>query len=202
MADRVTIAALPRTVLGKQVKRLRRDGRLPANVYGKGIPSVAIDIEAREFLRNIKAAGVRGMFELSIDGEGEQRYVIIRGLTRQGGMGDPIHVDFYQVDPNQPTQANVALRMVGESPAVKDLAGTLLQSLDLVSIRCRPLQIPEAIELDVSPIVNFDVTLTVGDIVPPEGVEILTDPSVNVATVNPPRLRIEGAPESEDEGEE
>ena len=55
MADRAVIMAAPRTVLGKQVKQLRREGRLPANVYGKGIASTAIDLEAREFTRNIKA---------------------------------------------------------------------------------------------------------------------------------------------------
>jgi len=191
MAERVTIQAVSRAILGKQVKQLRRQGRLPANVYGKGLQSVAIDIDAREFSRSIKANGVRGMFELAIAGEPAPRHVIMRGLDRIGGSGEPLHVDFFQVDPNRPILAHVPLHLVGESPAVKDLAGTLLQSLEIVSVRCLPLAIPDAIEVDVSPLKSFDVSLTVADIPHTAGVEIITDPTIVVATVNPPRLRLE-----------
>jgi large subunit ribosomal protein L25 len=197
MPDRAVIVAAPRTVLGKKVKQLRRQGRLPANVFGRGLESTAIDIEAREFNRNIKASGLRSMFELNVDGEKAPRYVIIRGMTRAGGMGDPIHVDFFQVDPNKPITANVPLRLVGESPAVRDLAGTLIQGVDLLHVKCLPLAIPDAIEADVSPINGFDVTLSVADLVAPEGVEILTDPSVPVASVVPPRIRVDQPTEEE-----
>jgi len=189
MAERVVIQAAPRTVLGKKVARLRRDGRLPANVYGRGIASQAVDIDAREFARTIKGAGLRAMIQLSVDGETSPRYVILRGIERKGGTGDPIHVDFFQVDPEQPIQANVPLRFSGEAPAVRDLAGTLLTSIDVVSIRSKPLDIPDAITVDLSSLASFDVSLKVGDIVPQDGVEILTDPNIVVATVNAPRIR-------------
>jgi large subunit ribosomal protein L25 len=202
MADRAVIQAVPRTVLGKQVKQLRRQGRLPGNVYGKGLESRAIDIDSREFSRNIKATGVRSMFELKIEGESKARYVILRGLSRVGGTGEPQHVDFFQVDPNRPIHANVPVRLVGDAPAVRDLAGTLLASLELIAVRCLPLAIPDTIELDVTPLKSFDVSLTVGDITAPEGVEILTDPHIVVATVTPPRLRVEeGEEEAEAEAE-
>ena len=202
MADRAVIQAAPRTVLGKQVKQLRRQGRLPANVYGKGLESKAIEIDGREFSRNIKASGVRSMFELKIDGEAQPRYVIMRGLSRVGGTGEPQHVDFFQVDPNRPIHANVPLRLVGEAPAVRDLAGTLLASLELVSVRCLPLAIPDTIEVDVTPLKSFDITLTVGDIAAPAGVQILTDPQVVVATVNPPRIRVDVEAEAEAESDQ
>jgi large subunit ribosomal protein L25 len=189
MAERVTIQAAPRAVLGKKVRQLRRQGRLPANVYGRGIESRAIDIDAREFSRTIKSAGLRAMIELKVEGEAAPRYVILRGMDRAGGTGDLIHVDFLQVDPNVPIQANVPLRLVGEAPAVRDLAGTLLPGLDVVSVRCLPLAIPDSIPVDLSGLKSFDVSLTVGDIAPVDGVEILTDPTIVVATVNPPRIR-------------
>lgn len=190
MAERAVIQAAPRTVLGKKVKQLRRKGILPANVYGRSLPSQALELEAREFARNVKATGLRSMFELNIAGEAAPRYVIIRGLTRQGGTGDFSHVDFFQVDPNRPITANVPIHLVGESPAVRDLAGTLLPSLDLVSVRCLPLDIPDAIEVDIAALKSFEVSLTVGDVKAPSGVEILTDPAVIVATVNAPRIRL------------
>lgn len=190
MAERAVIQAAPRTILGKKVKQLRRNGVLPGNVYGPAVPSQALELDAREFARNVKATGLRSMFELAVAGEAAPRYVIIRGLTRKGGTGDFSHVDFFQVDPSRPITANVPLRLIGESPAVRDLAGTLLPSLDLVSVRCLPLAIPDAIEVDIAPLKSFEVSLTVGDIQTPEGVEILTDPAVIVATVNPPRIRL------------
>ena len=197
MAERAVIQASPRTVLGKKVKQLRRTGVLPANVYGRAIPSQALEIDAREFSRNIKATGLRSMFELNIAGEASPRYVIIRGMTRKGGTGEPIHLDFFQVDPSRPIVANVPIHLVGESPAVRDLAGILLHSLDIVSVRCLPLAIPTNLEVDVTSLKSFDMTLSVADIVPPEGVEILTDPGVVIATVNPPRIRLEPGEESE-----
>jgi large subunit ribosomal protein L25 len=189
MAERVVIKAAARTVVGKKVATLRRNGRLPGNVYGSGIESRAVDIDAREFGRTIKAAGLRAMIQLDVEGESRPRYVILRGISRKGGTGDPIHIDFFQVDPEKPIQANVPLRLVGEAPAVRDLAGTLLPGLDVVSVRCKPLDIPDSFELDVSPLVGFDVSLTVADLTPIEGVEIVTDPSVVVVTVLAPRLK-------------
>ena len=190
MAERVVIQAAPRTVLGKKVAQLRRDGRLPANVYGRGINSQAVDIDAREFARTIKSAGLRAMIQLSVEGESSPRYVILRGLARKGGTGDPIHVDFFQVDPNIPIQANVPLRLTGEAPAVRDLAGTLLPGLDVIAVRCKPLDIPDAITVDLGVLNSFDVSLTVGDIAVPGDVEVLTDPAVVIATVNAPRIRV------------
>ncbi len=112
-------------------------------------------------------------------------------------MGEPIHADFFQVDLRRKIHANVPLRLVGESPAVRDLAGVLLQSLDNVAVNCLPLVIPDAIEVDVAALKNFDVSISVGDVVAPEGVEILTDAAIVVATVNPPRLRSEDEEEAE-----
>lgn len=189
MAQRPVIAASPRTVLGKHVEKLRREGRLPANVYGRNVESVALEVDARDFGRTIKGHGARGMFELSISGEPAVRYVVIRGISRRGGTGDPIHVDFYQVDLNRPVQANVTLRLVGEAPAVRDLAGTLVQSLDAVSVRCLPLAIPEVIDVDAGLLKSFESSITVGDLKAPQGTEIVTDASVNVAVVTPPRIR-------------
>lgn len=199
VAERRTLSATPRTVLGKKVRRLRREGLLPANVYGRGVESTAIQLESRAFRRVIRQAGVRSMFELAIEGEGAPRHVLVRGLDREGGTGDPIHVDFYQVDLERPIQTTVAIRLTGVAPAVADLGGTLLQNLETIAIRCLPLDIPDAVELDVSALADFETSLTVSDLRVPERVEVLSAPDIGIATVDAPRLQIEGAPE---EGEE
>ena len=199
MPDRVTLSATNRTVLGKKVRRLRREGVLPANVYGRGVDSTAIQLDGRDFRRAIRQAGIRSMFELAIEGEPQARHVLVRGLDREGGTGDPIHVDFYQVDLNNPIQTTIAIRLTGVAPAVTDLGGTLLQNLETVAIRCLPLDIPEAIELDVSSLESFELSLNVGDLNVPAGVEVLAASDIGVATVDAPRLLIEG---EEEEGEE
>ncbi len=199
MPDRVTLSATNRTVLGKKVRRLRREGVLPANVYGRGVDSTAIQLDGRDFRRAIRQAGIRSMFELAIEGEPQARHVLVRGLDREGGTGDPIHVDFYQVDLNNPIQTTIAIRLIGVAPAVTDLGGTLLQNLETVAIRCLPLDIPEAIELDVSSLESFELSLNVGDLNVPAGVEVLVASDIGVATVDAPRLLIEG---EEEEGEE
>ena len=199
MPDRVTLSATNRTVLGKKVRRLRREGVLPANVYGRGVDSTAIQLDGRDFRRAIRQAGIRSMFELAIEGEPQSRHVLVRGLDREGGTGDPIHVDFYQVDLNNPIQTTIAIRLIGVAPAVTDLGGTLLQNLETVAIRCLPLDIPEAIELDVSSLESFELSLNVGDLNVPAAVEVLVASDIGVATVDAPRLLIEG---EEEEGEE
>ncbi len=203
MPDRLTLSATARTVLGKKVKRLRREGLLPANVYGRGVESTAIQLNGRDFRRAIRQAGIRSMFELAIEGEAESRHVLVRALDREGGAGDPIHVDFYQVDLNRPIQTTASIHLVGVAPAVSDLGGTLLQNLETIAIRCLPLDIPDAIELDVSSLETFDMSLAVGDLDVPAGVEVLAAPDIGVATVDAPRLTIEGEVEEEElEGEE
>lgn len=200
MAQRATLQAERRTVLGKKVKQLRHQGLLPGNIYGRALESVAIQLDAREFVHTVREAGVRSMFELSLPGESQPRFVIIRGLDRAGGTGSPLHVDLYQVDLRRPVQTNVPLVIEGESSAVRDLGGTFLQSIDIVAVECLPMDIPANLTVDISVIDSFDRTITVGDLVAPEGVTIITDPSVGIATVAAPRIRLEG--EEEEDGEE
>ncbi|MGD9932766.1 MAG: 50S ribosomal protein L25 [Dehalococcoidia bacterium] len=202
MADRVSIPARRREVLGKKVRHIRREGRLPANIFGKGLESVAVELDAHGFAEILKRSGARPLFDIALEGEAAARPVVIRSISRRGGTGPVHHVDFYQVDTRRPIVTSVPLQIVGESPAVRDLAGTLVTQIDTVSVRCLPLDIPDVILADVSRVVSFDVTLTVGDLVVPEGVEIVTDASVPVATALAPRLRLVGEEGGAEEAEQ
>lgn len=187
----LTLSASPRSVLGKKVKQLRREGVLPANVFGKGLESKAIQLDNREFVRIVRSSGIRSLFKLAIAGEPEARYVFVKALQRQGGMGQPIHVDFYQLDLTKPIDTNVTLHLTGSAPAVTDLAGTLMSSSNSLLVRAMPLEIPDALEADLRALVSFDSRLTVADVKPVPGVQILTDPDVVIASVQPPRLRLD-----------
>lgn len=186
MAD--TIQAVHRNILGKKVKRLREKGVLPANIYGRGLPSFAIQIDSRDFRKVVLSAGIRSMFQLLVEGESDPRYVLVRQLARSGGTGDPIHVDFYQVDLDRPIQTTIAINLVGIAPAVSDLAGTLLQHLDTVQVRCLPLDIPSSFEVDVSRLNTFEDSIKIMDVDFPKGVEILIAEDMSIAGVQSPRV--------------
>lgn len=186
-----TIVAEPRSVLGKKVKRLRREGVLPGNVFGKGLESKALQMDAREFLRTVRAAGVRTMFKLTLNDESSPRYVFIRGLMREGGMGAPRHVDFYQVDLDQPIETTVPLKLTGVAPAVRDLAGVLVANVERLKVRTLPLNIPDHVEADLDSLRAFDAVVTAESVKMPDGVELVDSPDLVLATVSPPRLRLE-----------
>ena len=197
MADPIQVAH--RDVFGKKVKRLRNQGVLPGNIYGRGLPSTPIQVDSREFRKVVLDSGIRSMFQVLVEGESEPRHVLIRQLARSGGTGDPIHVDFYQVDLDRPIQTTVAINLVGTAPAVTDLSGTLLQHLETVQVRCLPLDIPNSFEVDVSGLETFEDTIKILDVVFPDGVEVLTSKDMSIAGVQPPRVLEEVVSETDEE---
>jgi len=139
------------------------------------------------------------MFQLLLEGESDPRHVLVRQLARSGGTGDPIHVDFYQVDLDRPIQTTVSINLVGIAPAVSDLAGTLLQHLETVQVRCLPLNIPSSFEVDVSSLKTFEDSIKITDVDFPEGVEILISEDMSIAGVQQPRVLEEAVSETDAE---
>ena len=188
-----------RDTFGKKVKRLRNQGVLPGNIYGRGLSSTPIQVDSREFRKVVVESGIRSMFQVLVEGESEPRHVLIRQLARSGGTGDPIHVDFYQVDLERPIQTTVAINLIGIAPAVTDLSGTLLQHLETVQVRCLPLDIPDSFEVDVSGLETFEDTIKIADVTFAEGVEVLTSEDMSIAGVQPPRVLEEVVSETDEE---
>ena len=121
MPDRYSVAT--RSVLGKRSKRLRWDGVLPANVYGRGLDSVAVQLPRRDAEALLDEHGLNALIELAVEGEGEQRPVVVRAVQRHPLTRELQHLDFYQVDLTRPIQAMVQVTLVGESPAVHTYQG-------------------------------------------------------------------------------
>src|SRR4051812_21515684 len=102
-----TYAAEPRTTLGKSVARLRREGVLPANIYGRGVDSTAVQIATRDAAALLRVHGVNTLVNLQVAGESMPRSVVVRGTQRHPVNQALQHVDFYQVDVNRNMQAHV-----------------------------------------------------------------------------------------------
>ncbi len=193
MATR-TLQATTRTVLGKQVKRLRQEGLVPANIYGHNRQSEAVQIPQRELELVAREAGSSGMVELHVDGEKGVRNVLIRRLTYNAITRRPIHADLYHVRMDEPIVAEVPIHLIGEAPAVRDENGNILPLLSHVRVRALPGDMPSMIIVDISGLLHVDDAIAVRDLKLPAGVEAILDPDELVTKVNAPRVVVEEAP--------
>jgi large subunit ribosomal protein L25 len=200
---RPTLAAAHREVTGKKVAYLRRDGRLPAVVYGRGLESASVSVDAHEFETLRRHAGPNTLVDLSVDGE-KPAPVLVHGVQLHRVTRKPLHVDLYVVRMTEELTVDVPLVAEGASEAVETLGGTLLHVSEHVRVRALPDHLPQSIHYSVASLLTFDDLIHVSDLVIPEDATLLTDPSEIVAKVLPPRVEEveEVAPAVEGEGAE
>jgi large subunit ribosomal protein L25 len=188
------LTVTPREGVGKSVaRRLRRSGKTPGILYG-GTSPVNIAVDPREVFRIIHGhEGSTQLLRVTFAGSKDSRMVILRDLQLDPVSEDLVHVDLQEVNMDKPIQVTVALHHVGEAIGVRDTQGILEMVLREIQVSCLPGNIPEDIKADVSNLAIGDV-LTVGDLVVPEGVRVLTDKAQAVATVAPPAAEEVAAP--------
>ncbi len=174
-----------RTILGKKVKKIRRDGLLPANVYGKGLNSIPLQVKLPDFQSVYKQVGETGLVELVADGQTHP--VLIKNLQMDYLNNIPLHADFYQVNLKEKVKAMVPIELIGEAKAVAEKIGVILQTLSEVEIEALPDRIPEHIEANVEKLSEIGAGITVGDLKAPEGVAILTEHGITVVNITEPQ---------------
>jgi large subunit ribosomal protein L25 len=183
MAEKVELIVTPREASGKAAKRLRKDGILPANIYGHHEDSQSIQIEVRDFERVLRLHAATGLINLRQSGDGAIQTALIRHVQHDPRSGKPIHVDFFRVSMSERLNVKVALRFVGEALGVKNEGGVLLHLLDTIEIEGMASDLPEFIEVDISPLTDIDSILHAGDVKLPDGFTLLTDANEGVAKV-------------------
>ncbi len=153
-----------REVLGKKVEQLRRVGHLPAHVFGKKVKGENVAVELREFLKISKQAGETGVIDLKI-GHEKVRPVMIRAVQKDHLTGQPIHVDFYQVNLSEKVTVPVPIILVGEQPESVHLGESIvLQTLNEVQVEALPTDLVEHIEVDITTLKNIDDAITVAEL--------------------------------------
>lgn len=192
MSDRITIDAEPRTVTGKKVKQLRREGIIPGVVYGRSEP-VHVQMDMLQLRRALRVTGSTQLATLDI--AGDQRTVLVRHIQQHVTRRDILHVDFLEVDLKVKITAEASLIAVGEAAPTEEGLGVALLVQNSVEIESLPDDLISEIEVDLSKIVTPDDVIYVSDLPTPGGVEILTDPDTVVA-------RFEYTREEEEEEEE
>ena len=193
-----------RSVTGKKVRQLRRQGVVPVHLYGADIEPVNLQVDDRTLNRVLLQVGANVPLSLEFEGQDMEHICFVREVQRNPVTEEVIHVDFLRVDVTKTISAEVPLTMVGAAPAVSQMAGTLLQNIQSLSIEALPMDMPAEISIDVSILIDFDVSIVVGDVDVPGNVTVLNDPEEAIARVVPPRLEVEVYDEDEEgiEGEE
>ncbi|MBM4442208.1 MAG: 50S ribosomal protein L25 [Candidatus Rokubacteria bacterium] len=189
------LTVMPRDGKGKQAaKRLRREGRVPAVLYGGAAPQ-SISVDPKTVLKMLQGhEGSTQLLNLTFEGNGRAATLaIIRDMQFDPVSEHLLHVDLQEVSADRAINVHVAVHPVGEAVGVKDTKGILNLVLHELEISCLPTNIPARIDVDVTSLAIGDV-LTVGDITPPEGVRILNDKGQAIATVSPPMAEEEAAP--------
>ncbi|MCH7746251.1 MAG: 50S ribosomal protein L25 [Chloroflexi bacterium] len=188
-----------RTVVGKKVKALRRQGIVPVHVYGSGIDPLALQVDTQALSRILPRVGTNVPLSIEIEEQDGENICFVREVQRHPVTENVIHVDFFRVDVSQTTQAEVPITIVGVAPAVRDLNGTLMQPLQSVLVEALPMNIPVSIEVDISGLDNFDKALHVSDVTVDSRVTIVTNAEEMVARISAPRIEVEaGAGVAED----
>lgn len=183
--DKLKLEANVRDGKGLKVSKLRKQGIIPAVLYGHGIQTTSLSVSSNAFERVLKKAGESTIIELTVDGT--LHPVLIHDVQKHFLTSLPQHVDFYQVNMTEKLKANIILEFIGESIAVKNLGGTLVKNLNEVEVECLPADLPHNITVDISSMDAFGKSILVKDLKVPSGVKILTHEDETVAKVQQPR---------------
>jgi len=180
--EQIELKAEKRTIIGKRVKSLRREGIIPALLYGPRTEPIPIQCDEWELQRVLARAGGTNMIALRIGDAGKPRMALVSEVQRDVITGEPYHVDFYQVVMTEKVKAEVNLVLTGRSPAVQQGETMLLQGTDSVEIECLPGDLIHSIEVDLSHL-EIEDAIYVKDLQVPDSVTILTDGDELVAKV-------------------
>lgn len=201
MAEAQKLSVRPRTVLGKKVGRLRREGRLPGVIFGGHADSVPVDTDQHAFELGFRSFGQTTL--LSLQGlDGGEVPALVHSVARDPRTGRMIHVDFNRVSLTEKTHAEVPLHFTGESAAVKLGEAVLIHAMDHVRIEAFPQDIPHRIDVDLSPLQQLDDAIHVRDlIVDTQTVEVLNDPDELVVKAGAVKVEAEPVVPAPAEGE-
>ena len=193
----VKLQAAKRDEGGKgPARRLRADGRVPGVLYGPGLETETLSVEANDLWHVLHTdAGMNVLIDLQLDGE--EYLTMPREVQRDILKGTLLHVDFLQIDRNKPIQVNIPIILTGESHGVKE-GGVVEHHLWELAVEVLPLQVPESVEADITELGIGD-SLQVSDVRVPQRVTVLTPPEETVVSVVPPPVIELPEPEVEEE---
>jgi large subunit ribosomal protein L25 len=191
--DSISITARPRSETGRHVHALRREGAVPAVLYGHRITPVSLAIDAKELERVWHRAGRTHLVDVKVQGQTAHK-VLIKDLQFHPRSGHALHVDLFAVNLREKITADVPVIIVGESPAVQQKVGQVQQVVSSLRLESLPADIPAQITVDVSGLEEIDQSITLGQVELPKGAALVhADLDEVVVKIAPVRVRAEEA---------
>lgn len=182
--DRISLKAEERTILGKKVKKLRRDGFVPAHVFGNKVETEHVSVKSLDFAKAYDQAGETGLIDLKI-GEEKVRPVLIREVQVDPVRGATLHIDFYQVNLKEKVKVSVPIELFGEEPeTVHSGEAVVIQPMSEVEVEALPAELPEKIEVDISSLRQINDAIFVSQLKVAEGVALIADPEAVVVKLD------------------
>lgn len=182
----LSLEAKVRTTLGKTNKRLRKAGQLPAVLYGKGKPSLSLQVSARDFERVFRQAGESVLLNLKIEGAGERK-VLVHDVAKNYIKDEPVHVDFYEADLTRKIRTKVPVHFTGTALAVKELGGVLVKNLNELEVEALPQDLPAFMEVSIANLKTFNEPIRISDLEVPDKIKLTGHPEDVIITVQAPR---------------
>jgi large subunit ribosomal protein L25 len=203
--DSISLTARPRSETGRHVHALRRDGAIPAVLYGHKVAPVALAVDAKDMERTWHHAGRTHLVDVHVEGQKGARKALIKDMQFHPRSGRMLHVDFFAVNLREKITSEVPVIVVGESQAVKDRVGQVQQVVSSLRVESLPADLPAQLTVDISGLTEVDQSVTLGEIELPKGVALVhADPSETVVKIAALRVREEEpveAAEAPEEGE-
>jgi large subunit ribosomal protein L25 len=194
--EEVLISANRREIIGKHSKKLRREGKLPAIIYGHQIDPIPIVLDYRDASRILSSIGLSQL--LTMDIEGEKYPVLVRDRQIDYIKGNLLHVDFLAVSMEEKISTSISVAVEGEAPAVSDYSALVVTGANELTIECLPGNLPDRITIDVSNLMEIGDAIYVRDLDLGDDIDILDDPDMMLVVITP----VEMVPEEEEEEEE
>ena len=186
MTETLTLPVIVRETAGKDLSKNRKAGMIPAVLYGHGLDPKMYWVNVIEFGKIYRAAGESTLFTLS-SGKGAGVNVLLHDMQLDPITNHVSHVDFYQVRMDEELETDIVLEFIGEAPAVRELGGVFVKTLETVEVKCLPKDLPHSIVVDISTLVTFDDQIKVSDLALGAGVVALTEADTVLALVEAPR---------------
>ncbi len=170
-----------REILGRKIKSLRRDGLIPAELYGHGFKNVHLSVSAKDFSKVFKEAGESTIINLIV--ENSKLPVLVHDVGFNSLNDEIDHIDFYAVRMDEKITATVPLEFVGEAPAVKEKGGVLIKAVKEIELETLPADLPRSIAVDIAPLSDIGSVIRVGDLKIGSKIKLLVDLETVVASI-------------------
>jgi large subunit ribosomal protein L25 len=189
--ESVVINATRRKIIGKQVRALRREGKLPGVIYGRHIQPIMITMDLRQTTRSLAGLAPSALVTVNLD---DDKYLtLVREKQRDKILGTLLHVDFLAVSMEEKLRTNVYLDLVGVAPAIKEFNGIIVTGAEVLEVECLPQDLPERITVDLSTLTEIGSAIHVNNLRVSDKVKILDDPDTLIVLVTTPEEEVEAA---------